>query len=216
MKRFGELLRQSAIVTLATAFSCTAASAADLQAHIHKVDGTPVTDAVITLVPDNGTAPKPAPLKDAVMDQVHSTFVPHVLVVSVGTEVNFPNSDHIHHDVYSFSQTKTFELPLYKGVPAHPVLFDKPGIVVLGCNIHDWMLGYIDVVTSPWSAKTDETGRASIMAIPAGKYTVTVWQPDLDAPDGNVLKHIEVSESQPNVLDLAVTISPVLHSSAKP
>lgn len=201
---------------LAAAFYCTAAHAADLQTFIHKADGTPVADAVITLMPESGSPPKPASPGEAIMDQVHSTFVPHVLVVPVGTQVNFPNSDHIHHDVYSFSPAKTFELPLYKGVPAHAVLFDKPGVVVLGCNIHDWMLGYIDVVTSPWYAMTDATGHASVKAVPAGNYTVTVWQPDLDAPDGKVLKHVELSENQPNVLDLAVTIVPALHSSAKP
>lgn len=216
MTKFDETLRQSTVLLLAAAIYCTAAPAADLQTFIHQADGTPVADAVITLMPESGTLPKPSAPGEAVMDQVHSTFVPHVLVVPVGTQVNFPNSDHIHHDVYSFSPAKTFELPLYKGVPAHAVLFDKPGVVVLGCNIHDWMLGYIDVVTSPWYAMTDATGRASIKAIPAGTYVVTVWQPDLDAPDGTVLKHIELSENQPNVLDLAVVIAPALHSSAKP
>lgn len=195
---------------------CMSTEAADLKATIHKADGSPVSDAVITLVPVNGAAPRPQIPADALMDQVHSTFVPHVLVVPVGTPVRFPNSDNIHHDVYSFSPAKTFELPLYKGTPTQPVIFDKPGVVVLGCNIHDWMLGYIDVVATPWYTKTDTDGRASLAGIPAGKYRLTVWQPDLDAPDGKLQRDIDLNEAQAFVFDLTVNIVPALHSSAKP
>ncbi len=77
------------------------------------------------------------------MDQQGHQFVPHLLVVQAGTEVTFPNSDNVSHHVYSFSPTKPFELPLYKGDVYPPVTFEKAGIVVVGCNIHDSMLGYI-------------------------------------------------------------------------
>ena len=101
----------------------------------------------------------PADARTAVMDQVNKEFVPHVLPVAVGTEVSFPNHDQIHHHVYSFSRTKTFEIPLYKGEAAPPVRFDQVGAVKLGCNIHDWMSGVILVVPTPYFAMTDEQRR---------------------------------------------------------
>ena len=195
---------------------CSAGRAADLQANIHAADGTPVADAVITLMPENGPTPRPVYGGEAVMDQVHSTFVPHVLVLPVGTAVRFPNSDRIHHDVYSFSPAKTFELPLYKGMPSQPVMFDKTGVVVLGCNIHDWMLGYIDVVATPWYTKTDADGHASLTNVPVGKYQLILWQPDLDTPGNKVQRQVELSDSHPYVLELSVSIVPTLHSTARP
>src|SRR6185295_4587831 len=86
-----------------------------------------------------------APKRTAVMDQKHNEFVPNMLIVSAGTEVQFPNSDVVSHHVYSFSQAKTFELGLYKGNVYPPVVFDELGVVVLGCNIHNSMMGYIVV-----------------------------------------------------------------------
>jgi hypothetical protein len=124
--------------------------------------------------------------------------------------------DNIHHDVYSFSPAKIFDMPIYKGTPAQPVTFDKPGVVVLGCNIHDWMLGYIDVVTTPWYAKTDGDGSATLTGIPPGKYRLVLWQPDLDAPDGKVERDVEISDAKPLALDLTVKLAPALHSRAKP
>ena len=103
--------------------------------------------------------------------------MPHVLVVQTGTEVTFPNSDSVSHHVYSFSPTKAFELPLYKGDLYPPVVFDKAGIVVVGCNIHDSMLGYIRVVDTPHFAVTNEQGVALIDGIPSGDYGVEVWTP---------------------------------------
>ena len=113
------------------------------------------------------------------MDQIDKAFVPGVLVVPVGTDVSFPNSDHIRHHVYSFSEARSFELPLYAGTPAEPVRFPVPGVVVLGCNIHDWMRGYIVVVPEPLFAQTSADGMASIANVPAGSWRVWGWHPDL-------------------------------------
>jgi plastocyanin len=115
----------------------------------------------------------------AVMDQQNHRFVPHVLVVQAGTEVTFPNSDTVSHHVYSFSPTKPFELPLYKGDVYPPVVFDRAGVVVVGCNIHDSMLGYIRVVNTPYFAVTNEHGVAVLEGVPSGDYVVEVWTPRL-------------------------------------
>ena len=106
-----------------------------------------------------------------------NAFVPHVLIVQAGTSVLFPNNDVVSHHVYSFSDAKAFEFPLYKGNAHPPLLFEKPGLVVLGCNIHDGMLGYVVVVDTPHFAKTDEQGVARIDGVPSGDYVVAAWTP---------------------------------------
>jgi plastocyanin len=116
----------------------------------------------------------------AIMDQVDRRFEPEVLVVRTGTSVSFPNSDSIAHQVYSFSPAKRFTLPLYRGRVHPPLLFDQPGVVVLGCNIHDQMIGYIVVTNSPYFGMTDEHGRAVFASLPAGNYRVSLWHPRFD------------------------------------
>jgi hypothetical protein len=102
-----------------------------------------------------------------------------VLAVQVGTAVAFPNSDDIRHHVYSFSPAKTFELKLYKGIPSNPLIFEHPGTVVLGCNIHDQMVGYIYVLPTPYFAKTGPSGRVELTGLPGGRYDVQIWHPRL-------------------------------------
>ena len=97
----------------------------------------------------------PAPPVHAIMDQVNLAFVPDVLVIPVHSTVQFPNSDAVSHQVYSFSSARQFQLPLYRGKPYPPVTFDQPGIVTLGCNIHDNMLAYIVVTAAPFFGRTD-------------------------------------------------------------
>ena len=111
----------------------------------------------------------------ALIDQVGREFVPLVSVVQTGALVSFPNKDNIRHQVYSFSPAKTFELRLYSGTQASPVVFDKPGLVTLGCNIHDNMIAYALVVDSPWFAKTDAAGKALLDGLPAGDYEIHAW-----------------------------------------
>lgn len=113
----------------------------------------------------------------AVMDQVDKRFVPHLLVVQVGTLVEFPNSDPIAHHVYSFSRPNQFNLPLYKGDIQPSVRFTQEGIITLGCNIHDNMLGYILVVDTPLYAKTDADGRAVLETGLADELEVRIWSP---------------------------------------
>lgn len=135
--------------------------------------GKPIEDAAVYAIPETRLAA--APRATAVMDQKDRMFIPHVLVIQTGTAVEFPNSDDIRHHVYSFSTPKPFQLPLYKGTPANPIIFDRPGVVTLGCNIHDRMAAFILIVDTPYFAKTDENGRAELRDVPSGKYGVRVW-----------------------------------------
>lgn len=160
--------------------TATMSQAATLSSVVTDTDGKPVEDAVVSLVPTApGTLAPPAEEPQAVMDQQGKQFIPYVLPVRLGTKVFFPNRDNIKHHVYSFSPAKRFELKLYSSGTAEPVIFDKPGVVVLGCNIHDWMLAYIYVVETPYFAKTDTQGRLTITNVPPGEYRATAWHPQL-------------------------------------
>jgi plastocyanin len=135
--------------------------------------GKGVADAVVFV-----QTPTPAPPRtrsSQVLDQIHKTFVPGLLPIVVGTSVRFPNHDQIHHHVYSFSPAKTFELPLYKGEDVPEVLFDRVGVVKVGCNIHDWMSGIILVLPSPHFSVTDAEGHFVLEGLPAGDYTLVAW-----------------------------------------
>jgi plastocyanin len=169
--------------------------------------GKPVEDAVVTLTAVGASAPAPAPSKaTTIMDQQDKEFVPHVLPVHVGTSVSFPNRDNIRHHVYSFSSPKKFELPLYIGTPAAPVLFDKPGAVALGCNIHDWMLAYIYVVTTPYFAKTGAEGRARLDGLAPGTYEARVWHSRLRGDVEKTAKPVTLAPGEPTVLGFTVSL----------
>jgi len=153
------------------------AEASAITALVTDSKGAPLSDAVIYALPVTTTGIT-KPLRPAIINQVDKEFTPLVTPVQTGTLINFPNKDNIRHQIYSFSPPKIFNLKLYSGVPADPVLFDKPGVVVLGCNIHDWMLAYVYVVDTPYFAKTKD-GRGRIDALPAGSYQLRIWHPNL-------------------------------------
>jgi plastocyanin len=140
--------------------------------------GAAAGDAVVVFYPLDAA---PAAARDsAVIDQINKRFVPRVSVVRTGTAITFPNSDRIRHQVYSFSPAKTFSLKLYAGSPQTAVTFDQPGLVVLGCNIHDNMIAFVGVVDSPYFAKTTDTGTASLN-LPSGRYRLRAWHPNATA-----------------------------------
>lgn len=157
--------------------SSLAAQAAELVVQVNNVAGDSVEDAVVYLLPlTKGGLP---PAAAASIAQKNKTFVPYVSVIQTGSSVSFPNQDRVRHHVYSFSPAKSFELKLYANVPSAPVVFDKPGTVVLGCNIHDNMLAFIHVVDTPYFAKTDASGKAKLTNLPNGQYQLKVWHPAL-------------------------------------
>jgi plastocyanin len=154
--------------------------------------GAAVSDAVVYAMPVSGKLP-PAKPAGAIIDQVKRKFVPLVSVVQTGASVTFPNKDNIEHDVYSFSPPKRFELNLYHGVPANPVVFDKPGLVVMGCNIHDQMVSYLLIVDTPWFAKTDEKGMAVIDNLPADALKLSAWHFRLGDPNAQPTQKINAA-----------------------
>ena len=127
----------------------------------------------------------------AVLDQRNQTFVPHLLAITTGTTVDFPNSDQIYHNVFSLSKTKAFDLGRYAAGHSRPVVFDRPGIVRVFCDIHSHMNAFILVFNHPFFAITDAEGRYHIDSVPAGSYNVIAWNEGLSSdpkaitvPDG--------------------------------
>jgi plastocyanin len=167
--------------------------AATLVINVQSADGRPLSGAVVTVRPLDGQARHPAPVR-AVMDQVNRAFEPDLLVIPVGSTVEFPNSDSVSHQIYSFSQPKRFQLPLYRGKPYPPVHFDQPGVVTLGCNIHDEMLAYLLVTDAPWSGRTDSVG-AWTVDLPRGRYRVALWHPRLRDSEADLERELTVGET---------------------
>ncbi|MBH0013159.1 MULTISPECIES: plastocyanin [unclassified Pseudoalteromonas] len=140
---------------------------------IKNANNDPLPNAVVWLTAGGPSSVIP-PEAPYAMTQQNREFKPRILVVPQNAKVEFPNADSIMHHVYSFSKAKTFELKLYKEHPKAPITFDQTGVVELGCNIHDWMLGYIVVVDSTIFAITDESGNVDLNAN-SGEYTLSVW-----------------------------------------
>ncbi len=162
------------LFTVLLGFVQLQASAADLDVGVRDRNDHGIAGLVVLATPDQPTHDRTA-VRTVVMDQIHMQFVPNVLVIQTGSAVDFPNSDQIRHQVYSFSAAKSFELSLYAGRKYPPVVFDRAGLVTVGCNIHDNMIGYIYVTDSPFFGRTDSTGHFLLQGLPAGGYTVTVW-----------------------------------------
>ena len=150
------------------------ASAGSLRVQVLDSAGKPLEGAVVSLVSDAARrAVRPLPEQE--IAQENKQFVPAVRVVTVGTLVRFPNRDSVRHHVYSFSPAKKFEIKLYAGTPAAPVRFDQPGVAVLGCNIHDQMVGWVVVLDTPYFAQTDAQGQALLEGMPAGAHQLRAW-----------------------------------------
>jgi plastocyanin len=178
------------------------AKASDLQVEVTDTSGQKLADAVVYLESDQFNKATTASLVE--ISQKGKKFHPLVTVVQMGTSINFPNKDSVRHHVYSFSPAKKFELKLYSGLPATPVLFDKAGTAVLGCNIHDTMLAYVHVVDSAYFDKTDTAGTVKLEAVPDGQYQLKVWHYALKKENEIYTQTISLQESKKLVIKLNI------------
>ena len=185
---------------------CRSAPAASLAVTVKDTKGATVSDAVV-YARQSGATPELVK-RQTIIDQRNKQFVPYVTAVQVGTSILFPNSDNIRHHVYSFSPAKKFELPLYTGVPAKPVLFDKVGFVTLGCNIHDWMIAYVAVLPTPYFRVPGNDGRAVLKDLPAGQYTVEVWQPSLKGAPEQFAQNVDLTANDARELSFNIDLKP--------
>ena len=162
------------------------AFAGDLVVIARSAKGAPIADAVVMVQPSQKRDMPDRFAQPLTMSQHHLKFDPFILAVPVGATVAFPNEDTVRHQVFSFSAVKRFELRLYGKDQPRVVTFDKPGVVSVGCNIHDSMSGFIKVVDAPYAVKTDANGRAVIRDLPAGAAVIRLWHPYLKAPQGEI------------------------------
>jgi len=191
---------------LALLFAASPAVAGDLIVQVRTANGAAVPNAVVTIYPGGRPAPLGADRGSHQIAQRDLQFSPFVLVVPVGAEVSFPNFDNVRHHVYSFSPVRRFELRLYAREQARSVRFDRPGIVALGCNIHDSMIAFINVVDTGFAARTDAAGRASFAGVPAGAAIARVWHPYLRAPANQIQLRLSVAPAGRQTQAVAVNL----------
>ncbi len=200
-------VRTGTVAVLAAAFLCGhalqqhVARAADgpnrVQVIVLDVAGKPIDKAIAWALPVSGqTVPTTTPAT-AEMEQRDKAFIPGVLPVQVGTPVSFPNNDTVRHHVYSFSAPKTFSIKLYVGTPPEPVVFDKPGEVVLGCNIHDGMVGHVMALETPYFGRSNDDGRIVMNNLQPGEYEVKVWHPQQAGPVASQRVRVEARGAPP-------------------
>lgn len=183
--------------------------AAELRIAIQDADtGQPLENAVVEVILPVGLQAGFSAEADYSVDQVEKEFVATVTLITVGSRVNFPNSDDILHHVYSFSPAKVFELPLY-GNGQNVNLsesFGQAGVVEIGCNIHDWMLGYIYVAQTRLVAMTDANGQALLGEVPEGEYSVRIWHPRAANSGAQLEQRISFDDAQASNLRMALTL----------
>lgn len=138
-----------------------------------------------------------SPRADAVMDQLKLTFVPHVLPILAGTRVAFPNSDEVRHNVFSPSPAKRFNLGTYPTGTSKYVVFDKPGIINLLCNVHAEMSAYLVVVETPYFVQTERDGTYVLKDAPVGSYAVVAWREELKSQR----REVSVLEGESQTVD---------------
>jgi plastocyanin len=187
------------VVFIETAFSQTLIKIVD-QNNDH------LPDAVIEYVIPQPVINQSIDDRIYVMDQINKQFSPHVLVVPVNSQVSFPNKDDIRHHVYSFSLAKTFELKLYSGKPKSPVRFEDKGLVVMGCNIHDAMVGYIYVSDENNAYLSDTNGEVLLTQPLALNTQLKIWHPNSTA---GLTKHtlLTVDQKMIDNNEIFITIS---------
>lgn len=162
----------------ALAAGASVAAAAPVEVRVLDDAGKPVAGAVVFLE-SSAAREQSKPLAGVEIAQADRQFQPQVTVVTRGSAVAFPNRDTVRHHVYSFSPARRFEIKLYVGTPAQPVVFDQPGIAVLGCNIHDQMAAWVVIVETPWYGRSGGDGRWTGAQVPPGSYRLRTWHPAL-------------------------------------
>ena len=201
----GQVWLSSLVATVALAAAAASANAAALAVHVTGPDGKPVAGAVVLLHGPSGS--KPPPPTTLIIDQVGETFTPGLTVIPVGSSVTFPNSDKVSHQVYSFSPAKRFQLPLYRGTPYAPTVFDRAGIVTLGCNIHDDMIAYVVVTDATWSGRTARDGSWSASGLPNGDFRAEIWHPRMREATEMIERPLKLEASHSGTLEVQLTHS---------
>jgi len=204
-KAAGFVFALSVSFALLTSF----ASAQGVVLRLQDSDGEPVVEAVMELLSDSASSSTSTALQEVEIDQRDKEFIPSVTTVVAGGSASFPNSDDILHHVYSFSPAKTFDTPLYGSDldSQYREVFDVPGVIEIGCNIHDWMLAYIYVGQSELMAISDEQGVVSLTGMAPGSYTLRVWHSRLDAPQNYMEQEVIIEAGRTAELEMTIELA---------
>ncbi|MFZ6864091.1 methylamine utilization protein [Undibacterium sp. Ji67W] len=168
-------------------------SAAEMVATTLDKNGNPIADVIVYATPLHGSVPPVTKTATAVISQSGMQFSPYVTAVRVGTAVEFPNYDKMEHHVKSFSAAKEFEIKTYeKGVTPPPVLFDKAGMVVVYCLLHNWMRAYVLVLDTPYFAKSDGNGFVKLENVPVGDYKLEAWHPNMGSIKPPLSRNVKI------------------------
>lgn len=198
-------------IALCASINAAYAQSAPINLRLVDLHGKPVPNAVVSIdnvettqeTQSDETNATSGDASLAIMDQVEYQFLPKVLLINKGQKVDFPNSDNVRHHVYSFSESKFFEIKMYKGSDAEPIQFDKAGVVVLGCNIHDSMLGYIYVASNEYAVVTDKDGNATL---PQSVSTINIWHPLLSTSSALRVTHTIAAELRQQTVTLNIEL----------
>jgi plastocyanin len=188
------------------------ASAAELRVRVIDSHGAPVDDAVITVKPQgelNGEHRSASVTK--IIDQKNETFVPYMEIFRPGDKVVFHNSDRTRHHVYTFAPARQFEFVLTPGQSSDAIELDHVGSIAVGCNIHDRMITYLYVSDAPWVGRTDKSGSVTLTDLPAGKFEVRAWHPQLrpGKPDNvQIVEFASASDGKAPSFSLALLPDP--------
>ena len=182
------------------------AQAANVRFNVVDADGRGVANAVLSVLL-KGVHSQATVAATAQMAQKDRQFQPQLLVIQTGTAVRFPNFDTVRHHVYSFSPAQRFELKLYAATPVAPLVFDKPGVALLGCNIHDRMQAAIVVVDTPHFAVTDASGVATL-ELPAGEHRLMVWHAPMADTGAPLERPLSVGAAAEQRLSVALPKGP--------
>lgn len=169
--------------------------AANITVQIVDQNGSPVSDVVVTYSPDDASGAHGTPEEKFEVSQKNIAFDPFVTLVPKGAEVTFKNEDTVLHHVFSFSKAKRFNLKLFGSEEPQTVKFDESGIVSIGCNIHDGMIAYINVVSAQYADQSSEQGEVTLVDAPTGKGTLTVWHPLLKARKNTIQRPITITDA---------------------
>jgi plastocyanin len=171
------------------------AEAAELDVTVLDRYGRPVPNVAVFVHSEPDENPPLAVANPAVMNLIDMRFVPHMLVVQTGTRVQFPNSDVVAHHVYSFSSPNNFVLPMFRRNMTPHVDFDDAGVVAIGCNLHDQMVGYILVVDSPAFGTTGADGTTRLIAENPHGLSVSIWSPKMQRNDEHLTQTVKPGRS---------------------
>jgi len=198
-------VKRALLFIVPLAFASIRCAASEVAFKLTDTKGAPIADAVVSLAPLDVAVKVSPPAEPIELSQSGQEFSAWVTPVLVGTTAVFPNRDTVAHQVYSLSPAKKFALPLYKPGSEGSAVFDQPGVVVIGCNIHDWMSAYIVVLATPFFARTNFDGTATVAAVPPGRYRAEVWHPRLAKTE---TRELTVTEPAPSPLAFTLTLKP--------